>query len=152
MCVYFITKNNGNKTDAEDVFQDTMLVLYKNVQQENFELTCSIKTYLYSIIRNLWLKELKKKNKSTSIHDYEKFVKVDDDETVLVEKNEQLNTIENAMQLLGENCRKILQLFYFEKHNMEQIAVELNYTNADNAKNQKYKCLQQLKKQYNAAE
>lgn len=152
MCVYFITKNSGTKTVAEDIFQDTMLVLYKNAQQENFELTCSVKTYIYSVMRNLWLKELKKRNKSLSVFDYEKFVKVDDDETHLTEKNEQLNTIEIAMQQLGENCRRILQLFYFEKQNMEQIAAALNYTNADNAKNQKYKCLQQLKKQYNAVE
>jgi DNA-directed RNA polymerase specialized sigma subunit len=54
-----------------------------------------------------------------------------------------------SLQKLGENCQRILRLFYFEKKSMEVIAQEMEYTNAENAKNQKYKCLQQLKKYFN---
>ena len=56
--------------------------------------------------------------------------------------------LRKSLARLGTGCRKLLLLFYFFKKNMEEIAVELNYTNADNAKSQKYKCLQKLKTVY----
>lgn len=149
MCAYFVTKNSGSKEEAKDVFQDAMIVMFKNSRKDNFELTCNIKTYLYSIIRNLWLKQLQHKNKRINIIDYEKYVQITTDD-ISVKKDETLfDTMYNSMQKLGENCQKILHLFYFEKKSMEVIAQELEYTNAENAKTQKYKCLQQLKKYFN---
>jgi hypothetical protein len=49
---------------------------------------------------------------------------------------------------LGEPCRGIIKDFYVDHLNMIEIADKYGYTNADNAKNQKYKCLQRLKKIY----
>jgi hypothetical protein len=54
--------------------------------------------------------------------------------------------MEVALDSLGEPCRSILEDFYIAELNMEDIRVKFGYTNADNAKNQKYKCLQRLKK------
>lgn len=149
MCVYFVTKNSGTKEEAKDIFQDAMIVLFKNSRKPNFELSCSIKTYLYSVIRNLWLKQLHQKNKRINITDYERFIQVETDETILQKEETLFDTMYESLQKLGENCQRILRLFYFEKKSMEVIAQEMEYTNAENAKNQKYKCLQQLKKYFN---
>ena len=54
-----ITQNFGNTEDAEDVFQEAIIVLLQKVRQENFVLTSSLKTYLFAIARNLWLKRLR---------------------------------------------------------------------------------------------
>jgi hypothetical protein len=51
-----------------------------------------------------------------------------------------------AMDGLGEPCVSIIRDFYVHGHSMESISAKYGYTNADNAKNQKYKCLQRLKK------
>jgi predicted DNA-binding protein YlxM (UPF0122 family) len=51
-----------------------------------------------------------------------------------------------ALEGLGEPCKSIIEDFYIADLSMEEISVKFNYTNADNAKNQKYKCLQRLKK------
>jgi hypothetical protein len=50
------------------------------------------------------------------------------------------------MQNLGEPCKSLLESYYLQKKSMVAIAEEFGYTNADNAKNQKYKCLMRLKK------
>jgi hypothetical protein len=47
---------------------------------------------------------------------------------------------------LGDPCSKMLKAFYFNKKSMQEICTEFGYTNADNAKTQKYKCLTRLKK------
>ena len=54
----------------------------------------------------------------------------------------------NSLIELGEPCSELIKDFYINKLSMEQIAEKFGYTNADNAKTQKYKCLQRLKKYF----
>jgi DNA-directed RNA polymerase specialized sigma subunit len=61
-------------------------------------------------------------------------------------RNTDFEMMERAMQYLGEPCKSLLESYYLQKRNMTEIAMEFGYTNADNAKNQKYKCLIRLKK------
>jgi RNA polymerase sigma factor (sigma-70 family) len=144
MVEYFVRKNSGTGQDAEDIFQDAMLVIFDRSRETGFELSCSLKTYVYSVARNLWLKKLRSNKGKLNVEDFEDYLPVQ------VEENEEEDVnlaqkLKEAVETLGENCRKILLLFYYQKMDMQQIAAELGYTSADNAKNQKYKCLQQLK-------
>ena len=54
--------------------------------------------------------------------------------------------MEKAISSLGEPCKSLIEAFYIQKRSMQDIANQFGYTNADNAKNQKYKCLMRLKK------
>ncbi len=142
-----IIHNNGSADDAKDVFQETMIVLYEKVRAGGFELNCQIKTYVYSVSRRLWLKKLQQMNRySPSLQSVENSVPVEDE----IEKHEQIQdeyqAMEKAIGSLGEPCRSLLEAYYFQKKNMQEIAASFGYTNADNAKNQKYKCLMRLKK------
>ncbi len=56
------------------------------------------------------------------------------------------NIMETAMSKIGEPCKSLLEAYYIQKKQMQEIATEFGYTNADNAKTQKYKCLVRLKK------
>lgn len=150
----FVRQNNGTFDDARDIFQEAMVVLYEKSKDPDFILTCQIKTYLYSICRRLWLKKLQQQNRySVPIEGYEEVVPVEEE----IEYKEKLDldfeTMETAMRSLGEPCKSLLEAFYIQKKPMSDIAEEFGYTNADNAKNQKYKCLMRLKKlffsQYN---
>lgn len=149
MAKFFVIKNSGNFEEAQDVFQDAIIVLYEKTKKADFKLTCALKTYIYSIVRNLWLKALSKRQKRVDVVDFEKFytIEIEDEKNSLDDKR--LNKIAEGMKQLGEKCRKILTGFYFEQKKMTVIAEELGYTNAANAKNQKYKCMQQLKKLVN---
>jgi RNA polymerase sigma factor (sigma-70 family) len=143
----FVLKNSGSSDDARDIFQEAMMVLYEKSLQESFTLTCQIKTYLYSISRRLWLKKLQQGSRwSTSSEDIEETVPVEEE----IEEKERLDldflNMENAMKRLGEPCKSLLESYYFQKKSMVEIAEHFGYTNADNAKNQKYKCLMRLKK------
>jgi len=147
MAKYFVSKNSGSTEEAQDVFQDAIIVLYQKSLNTNFKLTCTLKTYIYSIVRNLWLKALSKRKSNISITDYEKYYKIAvEEEKIDDQKDQKLDAILDAIKQLGDKCKKILTSFYFEKKKMTVIAEELGYTNAANAKNQKYKCMQQLKK------
>jgi RNA polymerase sigma factor (sigma-70 family) len=143
----FIIKNNGYTDDALDVFQEAMIVLFEKAKSGSFTLSSQLQTYLYSICRRLWLKKLQKQNRfDPSIETIEELVPVDDEMEYHEKKNGDLLSMESALQKIGEPCKSLLEAFYLEKKSMPEIAVLFGYTNADNAKTQKYKCLMRLKK------
>jgi RNA polymerase sigma factor (sigma-70 family) len=142
-----IINNNGSSDDAKDVFQEAMIVLYEKVRSGSFELNCQIKTYLYSVCRRLWLKRLQQLNRySAPLGDTESIVPVEEEIEGHEQRNAEFEMMEKAINSLGEPCKSLLEAFYLQKQNMQVIAANFGYTNSDNAKNQKYKCLMRLKK------
>jgi RNA polymerase sigma factor (sigma-70 family) len=150
----FILHNNGSYDDARDIFQEAMIALYEKAQSESFVLTCQIKTYIYSICRRLWLKRLQQMGKfSNQVDSLDETVPVEEDLDIHEKRNAEFAIMDRAMNSLGEPCKSLLEGYYLKKMGMQELAAEFGYTNADNAKNQKYKCLMRLKKlffaQYN---
>ena len=59
--VKMVTSNSGSEEDAQDLFQDAVMVIFEKARSNKLSLTSSLYTYLYAICRNLWLKKLRKK-------------------------------------------------------------------------------------------
>lgn len=149
MVLHMVVQNSGTSDEAKDVFQEAVIVLYDRIQQGGFELNSRLKTYLYAICRRLWLKQLSDQGRTfQDVRDYEDAISVDDDLTVHEEKDQQMAVMELALDKLGEPCRSIIHEFYILGKSMQEICEQFGYTNTDSAKNQKYKCLQRLKKLY----
>ena len=153
----FILNNNGSYDDARDIFQEAMITLYEKAKTESFVLTCQIKTYVYSICRRLWLKRLQQLGRYVAQSDLiEETVPVEEDLEIHEKRNADFAIMDRALNSLGEPCKSLLESYYLGKKGMNEIAAEFGYNNADNAKNQKYKCLMRLKKlffaQYNIGE
>ncbi len=142
-----VINNNGSTDDAKDVFQEAMIVLYEKVRSGHFELNCQIKTYVYSVCRRLWLKKLQQQNRYVGdIGNMEETVPVEEDISEHDKRDAEFEMMDKAISSLGEPCKSLLEAFYLQKRNMQEIATGFGYTNADNAKTQKYKCLMRLKK------
>lgn len=142
-----IINNNGSSDDAKDIFQEAIIVLYEKVRSGAFELNCQIKTFVYSVSRRLWLKRLQQQNRYSAPGDsMETVVAVDEDLEDHEQRNAEFEMMEKALSNIGEPCKSLLEAYYLQKQNMQVIAANFGYTNADNAKNQKYKCLMRLKK------
>ena len=142
-----ILNNSGNSDEARDIFQEAMIVVYEKAVSGSFELHCLLKTFIYSVCRRLWLKRLQQLQRYGSlIENVEETITVDEDLDMHEKHNADFLMMENAMSKIGEPCKSLLDAYYLQKKNMQEIAVDFGYTNADNAKTQKYKCLVRLKK------
>jgi RNA polymerase sigma factor (sigma-70 family) len=142
-----VVNNSGDVDEAKDIFQECLIVLFEKAKNPEFELQCKISTYLYSVARRLWLKKLQASNQKNTISDHlEETIAVEDDIELHENHGKQLEMMHDALIKIGEPCKSLLEAYYFSKQPMHEIAAQFGYTNADNAKNQKYKCLIRLKK------
>ncbi|MBL4677763.1 MAG: sigma-70 family RNA polymerase sigma factor [Mucilaginibacter sp.] len=148
MVLQLIVNNNGDEDEAKDIYQEAIIVLYNKIKRGDFELSSKLKTYIYSVCRRLWLKRLKQLNRYAGgdIKDFEEFLPVEEEVERHEERDLQISKMGEALKLLGEPCKTIMEDFYMHNRSMQDICERFGYTNADNAKTQKYKCLQRLKK------
>ena len=150
----FILKNSGNREDARDIFQETILVLLSKVPTEDFELTSSLKTYLFSISSNLWLKRLRQ---ARQMHARSGDGLADDSAPhaaaaveMACEVPEEPTPGEKVMGFLSRitlKCQTLLKAIFFLRKDIHTITRENGYTSVHNAQNQKYKCLEQARRQ-----
>jgi RNA polymerase sigma factor (sigma-70 family) len=142
----FMINYGASEQDAEDVFQETVIAFIGIVQKGKFRMQSSIKTFLVSIARNIWRNEVKKRQRS----DYreQQFEsgreQTEEDISELISEWEKKKQLRDLVYELGEPCRKLLMLFYYENLSMKEILSYLPYENEQVVRNKKYKCLQQL--------
>jgi RNA polymerase sigma factor (sigma-70 family) len=141
-----IMKNSGTRQDAEDIFQDTVIGFIEIVKKDKFRGESSISTFLMSMARNIWLNELKKRNRAG--YREEQFQNARDmqesDISAFLADQEMKKQFRDILGRLGENCKKILLLYYYHNLPMKEIVSHVPYENEQVVRNKKYKCLQQL--------
>lgn len=145
---YFIKNNTGNEEDAEDIFQESLLVILKNVNKSDFYLSCSFLTYLYSISRNLWMQKLKTKRKGhTNFDMLEKFMEIPETSNAESIETELLRyrIYREHFNAMEEDCQRIL-LLSLQKLSSKEVAETMGYGSENYAKTKKYNCKERLKK------
>jgi len=141
---HLVMTNCGSRLDAEDIFQDAIIVIFEKLQKENIILQCSFKTYMYSICRNLWLQRLdKKKRVSFSFHDLEEFIIVKEEVEQIVNVITKDKIFQKHYLGLSENCQKILRLT-FNRVTAREIARILGFKSEQYARKRKSQCRKTL--------
>ena len=139
-------KAGGNKTDAEDLFQDALLVLIEKVSEPNFKLTCNINSFLFGICRNLSLSHFRKKGQEVTLQlEVEINCSIEEIEEYVQEEHKYV-ALDKALESIGKKCMDILGLFYNQNLSMSEIARRLGFKNETSAKTQKYKCIEKARK------
>jgi RNA polymerase sigma factor (sigma-70 family) len=141
-----ICSSGGSRQEAEEVFNDALLLLIEKVQEDNFQLTSKLSSFLYGINRFLWMNELRKKKKSISLEWENTMILTHDSLEYDSEKEKKIQLIEKALGLITSKCKELFTLFYFKKERMAEIAKSLDFKSVNSAKTQKYKCMEQLNK------
>ena len=146
-----VLTKGGNAADAEDIFQEALIILCRKIKQPGFQLTAQLSTYLFSVSRFLWKDELKKRRPVTTIDFETGFNQTEEKEMEdRAEQEQQAKLAEKVLNELGERCRELLLLFYNGGLKLKDIAFKMGYNSESTAKNQKYKCLEGAKNRLKA--
>lgn len=133
--------------DSKDIYQLTILIFYDNIKLGKLEtLVSSVKTYLFGIGKNIVKDYIRKEKRYTPIHQ-EKWLKeylMEEQTPALDERAFDVASI--ALAKLGNPCRRLIEMFYYEKKSIPEISEALQYKNPDTTKNQKCKCMARLRK------
>ena len=148
----YVLQNQGSRSDAEDIFQETMVAFIRQVEEGKFRAESSIRTFLYALNRNIWLNELKKRGRS---HLREERFAAGEEKLQLaidgiLEQQEHNMELMRSIQNLGDSCKKILLLFYYEQRPIREILSVVSYQNEQVVRNKKMKCLKKLEEMVRA--
>lgn len=148
---WYVVNNSGSRQDAEDVFQEVVVNFIDLVQKDKFRGESTVKTFLFSLNRHIWLNELKRRGRALARE--EKFEKgqerLEADTGEVIADRESRGQVIKLVEQLGETCKKILLLFYYENLSMREILETMHYENEQVVRNKKYKCLKQLEQMLN---
>ncbi|WP_372755165.1 RNA polymerase sigma factor [Labilibaculum sp.] len=139
----FIENNNGNEEDARDLFQEAIIVIYRKMKKEPLVLTCNFRTYIYSICKLLWLKQLEKRKNSKEISSEAILENRLDEAAPTYEQTERFRLYQKHFRLLGPDCKQVLRLT-LEKVSLREISEIMGYKGEKYAKKKRYQCKQAL--------
>lgn len=134
----------ASEDDAQDIFQEALLVMTDRLQKPDFVLNAKLSTYLYSVCRFMCKDVIAKNGKTVDI---DSFHSIAEEMVVEYEETEQqYAVVDSVLKQLGEKCMNILIGYYYKKKSMQELADEYGYATVNSVKNQKYKCLERAKK------
>jgi RNA polymerase sigma factor (sigma-70 family) len=141
----FILGNNGSNDDAKDIFQEAVLLFYKQVKLGKFNDTYEISGYIFTIGKNLWIDQARKnKNRHFSQVDDLSLVEYNNTPIDMIMNTERSNLLSKALDYLGEHCKTLLTYSVYDHISMKEIAEKMNYASENAAKTANYKCKQRL--------
>jgi RNA polymerase sigma factor (sigma-70 family) len=142
----FVISNNGSPQDAEDIFQEVIVAFMNIVRAGKFRGESGLQTFLYALNRNIWLNELKRRTRKERREMKYELSGADSSHDIhyALEYRQSTTQLMEVMSQLGDVCKKILLLFYYENQSMKDILHELEYENEQVVRNKKSKCLKKM--------
>lgn len=111
----FVKNNSGNEDDANDVFQEAIIIIYRKLKENDLVLEKNtFPSYLFSVSRFLWLRELEKqrveRQKISESLPFQHDI-YDDDLVELVKRNEEYSLYQKHFMNLSTDCQKLCSCF-----------------------------------------
>ena len=141
----WVTNNSGTVTDARDLFQEALIALHKSAHKPDFELSCPISALLFTICRNQWINQLRRKKKDIEVRKVEAERYAPDSATVSAyerweEERIEKDKLDKSLAELSETCRKLLKLLG-RGVSPAEAAEQLGMSNANTVYRRKNACI-----------
>lgn len=138
-----VSRHGGSAEDAEDVFQDALVVFYEQAVAGTLTLTAAPAAYLAGIGRNLWHHEQRRRARLPHhpLPDGPEPWAAED----AAGPEEPAFAVLDYVEQLGAKCKSMLLSFYYFQQPLTQIAEANGYRSVRSATVQKFKCLERLR-------
>jgi RNA polymerase sigma factor (sigma-70 family) len=145
--VSYVMKNSGTSDDADDVLQEAVVVLWEKVRSGSFQYESKLSTFIMGTAKNIWLRRLARRRKEVpegrSVEDARSLDPSPLEELI---ESDRARLVRDSLEKLGDPCKKLLLLFYWEECSLEEIAAKMGFANAETVKSKKYQCKKALER------
>lgn len=141
--IAYVTAHNGNVQDAEDVFQDSLILFDRQIREDKFQGQSSWSTYFVGIAKWRWLSLQRKFGRNTELKSEHYDAHIESVEARAIE-NEKRDLIDEILSKIGNRCQTILKLYKLS-YSMDEIASELGLSSPEMAKKNAYECRKKFK-------
>lgn len=140
----YIVQRGGSREDGEEIFNDGLIQMAINIRNDKFRADSTIRTYLFGICKKLWPNRYRKNKSYAGLKEKvpQPTALQDSPEDVIIYK-ENANLLLDVLNLLGEKCRKVLELAALD-YSMKEIAKAVGYKSANMASKKKNECTKKL--------
>ncbi|GAA4115797.1 hypothetical protein GCM10022393_16150 [Aquimarina addita] len=138
----YIIQNSGDETDAEDVFQDAIIMMYQKLKTGTLEVHSSLRTYFYAICKNIWRNRLRRNKKFVGSSDMVNAEEIDVSLLEEIEQKEREQLYQRYFLKLSHTCRELLTMV-FEGKTMREISDMTEYSSGY-ARKKKFDCKKSL--------
>jgi RNA polymerase sigma factor (sigma-70 family) len=138
-----VKEKMGSPYAVEEIFQESILVVFEKANAGKLNVTSKLSTYLYGIAENKCKEFLRKEKKHETV-DYEGD-EPEDELDAKIYNDDSIEALRKCIDKLPELRKKIVLDYYYRKYNMNTIAERNHCVNSDSAKSQKYKAIRDLK-------
>lgn len=141
--IEFVKFMGGSDEDGADTFQESVLVMIAKVKEGKFRGESSIKTYLFGIVRNLWLMELRTRERRKKREEY--FASNEPVVSHTPDFKAAEVDLKQVFEKLGDPCKELLIGHYFENKSMKVLLSQFDFKNEQVLRNKKSICMKKLK-------
>lgn len=142
----YITTHGGSETDAEDIYQEAFLALWRNLKTGKLKSLEEVNVggYLFNIAKFKWVDQVRKRQTHLKMVKEKAKGGAEFEEEADDQATERIAAVKKYLDQISTSCKKVLLLFYYQKKSMQEIAAEMQWEEAT-ARNNKYRCLQKLR-------
>lgn len=133
-----VLQHGGSQQDAQDMFQETLVLFDRNLREGRFEGKSALRTYFVAIAKWHWVTVRRQQGRYTELSPAQYDGEVESPEADTI-RSEYRELFQEALGQIGERCRELLQLYQLE-YSMEEIAQKMQYGSSDVAKKEAYRC------------
>lgn len=132
-----VARMGGDIEEAQDIFQDTLIIYYEKIVSLQGDLVLNEKAYLLGIAKNLWLQRFKANSKNKFLNDF--------DAEMVKEEQPAAEKLLYFLETSGKKCMELLKAYYYDHLPVSQLASLFGYSGTHSATVAKYKCLEKVR-------
>ena len=140
----YVVQNSGTTADAQDVFQESVTVLWLQVKEGRFSSNAEPDPggFLFRVAKNKWLDVVRSAahRNMRVLHDGHESHAQDDGHA----DEERLVRLRGVYEKLDSKCREVLDQFYFERKDLASIAAHMG-VEEESIRTIKYRCMMKLR-------
>ncbi len=133
----YVARMGGSLEEAQDVFQDTLVIYYEKATSEHAVTIVNEKAFVLGISKRLWLQHYKTGSKNQPLNDLD-IAAVSDEQPAT---GKLLHYLETA----GKKCMELLKAYYYDGVAVSDVVALFSYGSAHSATVAKYKCLEKVR-------